>query len=210
MRKALHLPTWLLPICILAWSSVLRAGSPPRIDDWVPLSWWTPVQSVTGRLNDDRFDDIAVVLERQQDAPEDAQFERGSMGLLILFGTKAGRWRRGPLVPGILPCTVCSDRLSRGQESALFDLSISADGTLEIGWIQKRAGTKAVRLFFGWDNAHQALGLFADDMALIRPVNHGRTRVRRDYRAGMMWIDGEPRSMPPRFISIEDVSAEQY
>jgi hypothetical protein len=201
---------WLLPLCLLAWSGTLRAGPPPRIDDWVPLAWWTPVQSVAGRLNDDAFDDIAVVLERQQDAPEDAQFERGSMGLLILFGTKKGRWRRGPLVPGILPCTVCSDRLSRGQESALFDLSISADGILEIGWIHKGVGTKAVRLFIGWDKGYKALGLLADDVALIRPVSHGRTRVRRDYRAGMMWIDGEPRSMPPRFIPIEDVSSAQY
>lgn len=199
----------LLPLCLLAWSASTPA-QPPRIDDWVPRDWWTPVQFVTGGLNGDDFDDIAVVLERQRDAPEDPRFERGSLALMILFGTEAGRWRLGPMVPGMLPCTVCSDRLSGGQESALYDLSISDDGVLEIGWVQKGAGMKAVRLFIGWDNAYQGVGLLADDVALIRPAPHGRTRVKRDYRAGMLWIDGEPRSMPPRFIPIEDVSAEQY
>jgi hypothetical protein len=148
----------LLPLCLLACSGALWAGPPPRIDDWVPLAWWTPVQSVAGKLNDDAFDDLAVVLERQQDAPEDAQFERGAMALLILFGSKQGRWRRGHLVPGMLPCTVCSSKLGGGQESALFDLSISADGILEIGWIQQRAGTKAVRLFIGWDASPPSAG----------------------------------------------------
>ena len=207
----------LLTVHLLAWPAATPAqppiateGAPPRINDWVPLEWWSPVQSVNGTLNDDAFDDIAVVLERKQDAPEEKRFGRGSLALMILYGDEAGGWRRGPMVPGMLPCTLCSDRLGLGQESALFDLSISADGILEIAWVHQREGMKAVRLFIGWDNAYQGLGLLADDVTLIRPVSGGRSRVRRDYRAGMMWIDGEPRSMPPRFILIEDVSAEQY
>ena len=199
----------LLPIFLLIWITATPA-QPPRIGDWVSLSEWTPVQFVAGKLNGDDLDDVAVVLERQQDSREDAQLKRGSLALIILFSTESGRWRRGPMVPGMLPCTVCSDRLGGGQESALFDLSISAGGILEIAWVHKRAGTKAVRLYIGWDDAYQGLGLLADDVALIRPVTLGRTRVKRDYRAGMMWIDGKPRSMPPRFIPIEDVSAEQY
>jgi len=207
----------LLTVLLLTWSAATLAqspfaadGTPPRIDDWVPLDWWSPVQFVSGLLNDDRFDDIAVVLERKRDAPEEKRFERGSLALLILYSDEAGGWRRGPMVPGMLPCTRCSDRLGLGQESALFDLSISADGILEIAWVHQREGMKAVRLFIGWDNAYQGLGLLADDVTLIRPVSGGRGRVRRDYRAGMMWIDGEPRSMPPRFIPIADVAAEQY
>jgi hypothetical protein len=207
----------LLIVSLLTWSAATLAqppfspeGGPPRIDDWIPLDWWSPVQFVSGTLNDDAFDDLAVVLERKQDAPEEKRFERGSSALMILYGDAAGGWRRGPMVPGMLPCTQCSNRLGLGQESALFDLSISADGILEIAWVQQREAMKAVRLFIGWDPSDKGLGLLADDVTLIRPVSGGRSRIRRDYRAGMMWIDGEPRSMPPRFIPIEDITAEQY
>lgn len=208
---------WLIGWCLLASTTAIPAqtqaqaqSGPPRIDDWVPLEWWSPVQFVTGLLNEDAIEDIAVVLERQQDAPEDRRFERGSRSLLVLYGTEAGGWRRGPMVPGMLPCTVCSGRLGKGQESVMFDLSISADGILEVAWLGRREGMKAVRLFIGWDSAYGDLGLLADDVSLVSPISHARSRVRRDYRAGMMWVDGEPRAMPPRFIPIEDVSAEQY
>ena len=189
---------------------LIDPGLPPRINDWIPLSWWSPVRFAEGRLNADPYVDLAVLLERKQDAPEDRRYARGSRALLVLYGLPGGSWRRGPLIPGMLPCASCSDTLGGGRESELYDLSISADGVLEIAWIHKRAGIKSVRLFIGWDTGYDGLGLLADDIAQIQPVSHGRTRVRRDYRAGIMWVDGEPRSMPPRFIPIEDVSAAQY
>jgi hypothetical protein len=61
----------------------------------------------------------------------------------------------------------------------------------------------------GWDKAHGRLGLLADDVSVINPYG-GRSRVRRDYRGGVMWVDGEPRDMQSRFIPIENVLADGY
>jgi hypothetical protein len=181
----------------------------PRVDNWLPRDWWTPESVVSGRLDDDPYDDLAVVVQRRVAAPEDPAFPRGSRALFVLFGTADGGWRRGPLLPGLLPCVDCISSLGGTIGSAVFDLDISADGLLEIGWIERKRGTKAVRLIIGWDATYDALGLYADDVQLLRPGG-GRRHVRRDYRAGRMWVDGVAADMPARFIPISEVSATQY
>lgn len=182
---------------------------PPRVDDWLPSDWWTPERVVCGRLDDDAYDDLAVVVQRGHEAPEDPKFPRGARGLFVLFGTADGRWRRGPLVPGLLPCVECSSSLSGNIAAAVVDLSITPDGLLELSWVERRRVTKAVRLAIGWDRTHRALGLYTDDITIIRPRG-GRSHVHRDYRAGRMWVDGMPQAMPARFIPIDEVSADQY
>ncbi|QQO52924.1 MAG: hypothetical protein N838_05620 [Thiohalocapsa sp. PB-PSB1] len=208
----------LAPGLVFLFISASVLAEPPRINDWVPLVWWSPVQFASGLLNDDSLEDLAVVLERKYDAPEDPAFERGSLALLVLFRTEAENetdeetktWRRGYLIPGMLPCVSCSGKLSHGRESALFDLSISADGILEIGWIQKREAIKAVRLYITWHAEQQGLVLLSDDVVQIKPGTSEQTRLRRHYLNGTQWIDGELRNIPPRVIPIEDLSAEQY
>ncbi|WP_058556432.1 hypothetical protein [Thiohalocapsa sp. ML1] len=182
---------------------------PPLVDKWLPNDWWTPEQVVSGRLNDDDYDDLAVVVQRRIEAPEDPKFPRGSRALFVLYGTADGRWRRGELVPGLLPCGECSSALSGTIGAALFDLRITPDGVLELGWVARDRGTKAVRLTIGWDRTFRALGLYVDEVQLLRPRG-GRSRVRRDYRAGRMWVDGVAEDMPARFIPIGEVSASQY
>jgi len=182
---------------------------PPRVDDWLPSDWWTPARVVSGHLNDDPYDDLAVVVQRQRDAPEDPAYPRGARGLFVLFGTPDGGWRRGLLAPGMLPCVECGSGLSGNIASAVVDLEITADGLLEISWVQRRRSTKAVRLLLGWDRIYETLGLYADDITVIRPRG-GRSHVRRDYRAGRIWVDGVPADMPPRFIPVEEISAELY
>jgi hypothetical protein len=182
---------------------------PPRVDDWLPNDWWTPVRVVSGRLNDDAYDDLAVLVERRTDAPEDPAYPRGSRGLFVIFGQPDGSWRRGPLAAGILPCIDCVSSLGGRIGSAVFDLDITPGGFLEVGWVERGRFTKAVRLRIGWDAYHGALGLYSDDVRIMRP--HGpRGHVRRDYRAGRIWVDGVPQEMPARFIPIEEVSAATY
>lgn len=190
-------------------STAAAPALPPRVDDWLPSDWWTPARVVSGRLNDDRYDDLAVVVQRQREAPEDPAYPRGARGLFVLFGTPGGGWRRGPLAPGMLPCVECSSGLSGNIGSAVVDLEITADGLLAVSWVQRRRSTKAVRLLLGWDRTYQTLGLYADDITVIRPRG-GRSHVRRDYRAGRIWVDGVPADMPPRFIPVEEISAELY
>ena len=189
--------------------SSLPMTVPPVIDDWVPRTWWQPIDTAYGRVNDDALDDLVVVLQRPQFAPEDPDWPRGSRALLVLFQTARGGWRRGPLVPGLLPCADCTATLSGTAESVLFDISIPSQGVVEIGWVQRRHSTKAVRLRFGWDSGSRELMLVADDVSVINPYD-GRSRVRRDYRRGVMWVNGQPRDMPPEQIRIEDVSAAAY
>jgi len=182
---------------------------PPVIEDWLPPSWWQPIDIVYGLLDDDSFEDMVVLLQRPADAPEDPPWSRGTRALLVLFNDQQGGWRRGPLVPGLLPCADCSGRLTRTTESALYDIEIGPDGVLEIGWIHRDASTKAVRLYIGWDEAERRLGLLADDVSVINRYGV-RYRVRRDFGAGTMSVDGRLQPMPPRFIPIEDVSAASY
>lgn len=189
--------------------TIAPVALPPRVDDWLPSDWWTPARVVSGHLNGDPYDDLAVVVQRQREAPEDLAYPRGARGLFVLFGTPDGGWRRGPLAPGMLPCVECSSGLSGNIASAVVDLEITADGLLEVSWVQRRRSTKAVRLLLGWDRIHQTLGLYADDITVIRPRG-GRSHVRRDYRAGRVWVDGVPADMPARFIPVEEISAEHY
>ena len=182
---------------------------PPRVDAWLPRDWWTPEQAVSGRLNDDDYDDVVVVVQRRVDAPEDPAFPRGSRALFVLYGMPDGRWLRGALVPGLLPCGECTSALAGTIGAALFELELSDDGLLSLGWVARDRGTKAVRLIIGWDPTFRALGLYADDVRLLRPRG-GESHVRRDYRAGRMWVDGVAEDMPARFIPIEEVSASQY
>lgn len=186
------------------------AAAPPVIGDWVPRSWWRPIDVVYGRLDGDERDDVVALLQRPEDAPEDPRWPRGSRALLILFGDEDGGWRRGPLVPGILPCASCMGTLSGTTESAVIDVAIPRPGMLELGWIHRRHSIKAVRLRFGWEEQRQRLVLIADDVNVIDPRDGKRSRVRRDYRQGRMWIDGESRSIPARLVPIEDVSAAAY
>jgi len=184
--------------------------APPVIDDWVPRSWWRPIDVVYGRLDGDELDDVVALLQRPEDAAEDPRWPRGSRALLILFGDEDVGWRRGPLVPGLLPCASCTGTLSGTTESAVIEVAIPRPGVLEIGWIHRRHSIKAVRLRFGWEQQRQQLALIADDVNVIDPRDGRRSRVRRDYRQGRMWIDGESRSMPARLVPIEDVSAAAY
>lgn len=183
---------------------------PPRVDDWLPSDWWTPTQVASGRLNDDPYDDLAVVVLRRTEAPEDPAYPRGARGLFVIFGMADGGWRRGPMAPGLLPCLDCVNTLGGRIGSAVFDLSISADGLLEIGWVERTRFIKAVRLSIGWDRSYGALGLYADDVWVIRPQQAGRGHVRRDYRAGRIWVDGVMQQLPARFIPVEEVKADQY
>ncbi|MCG6941785.1 MAG: hypothetical protein LJE69_11120 [Thiohalocapsa sp.] len=189
--------------------SAAREVLPPRIEDWLPRDWWVPVQAVGGRIDEDAYDDLVVLVERRTDAPDDPAFPRGSRGLFILFGDAVGGWRRGQLAAGLLPCVDCLSTLGGTIGSAVFDLEVSEDGLVEVGWLERGRLTKAVQLQIGWDQTHRALGLYSDDIRIIRPQG-GRSHVRRDYRAGRMWVDGVPRPMPARFIPIEHVLAQQY
>jgi hypothetical protein len=186
------------------------AELPPRVDDWLPRDWWTPTQVVSGRLNDDPYDDLAVLVLRRTEAPEDPDYPRGSRGLFVIFGMPDGGWRRGPMAAGLLPCLDCVNTLGGRIGSAVFDISINDDGLLEIGWVERMRFIKAVRLSIGWDSTYGALGLSADDVWVIRPGQGGRGHVRRDYRAGRIWVDGVMQSLPARFIPIEQVKADQY
>ncbi|MGB5834063.1 MAG: hypothetical protein WBG92_19045 [Thiohalocapsa sp.] len=212
MQRSLALAT-----CVLSWYISAQAqpprlsgGEPPRIGDWVTLDWWTPMQSVSGLLNADDLEDIAVILERTQDTPEEKTFERGDRALLILYGTESGGWRQGAMVPGMLPCSNCSDAAGSGEEATILDLSIADDRVLEIAWLLRNGSTQAVRLFIGWDDTQERLGLIADDVIRIQPVTGERNRVRRDYRAGKMWADGAPSAMRPRFIPIDELATDAY
>ncbi|WP_462331200.1 hypothetical protein [Thiohalocapsa halophila] len=211
-------PVWACALAIALASPPAAAQEPgttasamlaPRVDDWLPSDWWTPARVVSGHLNDDPYDDLAVVVQRQREAPEDPAYPRGARGLFVLFGTPDGGWRRGLLAPGMLPCVECGSGLSGNIASAVVDLEITADGLLEISWVQRRRSTKAVRLLLGWDRIYETLGLYADDITVIRPRG-GRSHVRRDYRAGRIWVNGVPTDMPPRFIPVEEISAELY
>jgi hypothetical protein len=182
---------------------------PPRVDDWLPNDWWTPERVVSGRLNDDAFDDLAVVVRRQVEAPDDPAFPRGSRALFVIYGGADGVWRRGPLVAGLLPCADCTNALGGNIGSAVLELDINQDGLLEVSWIEHRRFVKAVRLLIGWDATYGALGLHADDVRILRRRG-GPSHVRRDYRAGRIWVDGVAQEMPARFIPIEDVSAASY
>jgi hypothetical protein len=182
---------------------------PPLVDDWLPQSWWRPIDIVSGPIDGDAFDDMVLVLERPEDAPEDADWPRGSRALFILFRDPDGGWRRGPLVPGLLPCATCMGTLSGITESAIFDLAIPQPGILEIAWVHRRYSTKAVRLRLGWQEQWRHMILLTDDVSVINPFG-GRSRVRRDYRRGMMWVDGQPKSMRPEYIRVEQVSADAY
>jgi hypothetical protein len=185
--------------------------APPLVNDWLPSDWWVPEQVTTGRLNPDAFDDLAIVVIRRNDAPEDAAFPKGARALFILYGQAGGRWRRGELVPGLLPCATCTNALSGiggGINSALFDIQISTDGLLDVSWIQRERLTKAIRLYIGWDSGEQALGLLRDEIRVVGPG--GTRRIQRDYRAGLLWVNGEPQAMPARFIPIRDVRADSY
>lgn len=182
---------------------------PPRVSDWLPSDWWTPVRVVSGRLDDDTYDDLAVLVERRQAAPDDPAYPRGARGLFVLFGKPDGGWRRGPLATGLLPCVECTSRLGGNIGAAVVDLAITADGLLELSWVERHRATKAVRVVIGWDSTYGALGLQTDDITVMRPRG-GRSHVRRDYRAGRMWVNGVPEDMPARFIPIEEISAGQY
>ncbi len=205
-------PASLLLLAALAVADLASGATPvlpPRVDDWLPRDWWVPAEAVSGRLNEDPYEDLVVLVERRAEVPDDPAFPRGSRGLFVLFGDPDGRWRRGPLLPGLLPCADCRSTLGGRIGSAVFDLAMPAEGLVEVGWVERGRVTKAVRLQIRWDPAHRALGLHADDIRTLLPRG-GRSHVRRDYRAGRMWVDGVPRDMPARFIPIEDVSAEQY
>jgi hypothetical protein len=76
--------------------------------------------------------------------------------------------------------------------------------------VERTRFIKAVRLSIGWDSTFGALGLYADDVRFIRPQQGGRRHVRRDYRAGRMWVDGVMQPLAARFIPIEEVKADQY
>ena len=203
------LPVLLAAVLLTAAAPAAEPLLPPRVDDWLPRDWWTPVQVVSGRINEDGFDDLVVLVERRTDAPEDPAFPRGSRGLFVVLGTPDGGWRRGQLAPGILPCVDCLSTLGGRIGSAVFDLSIPEDNVVEVGWLERGRVTKAVQLVLGWDQTEGALGLDADDIQLVLPRG-GRSHVRRDYRAGRIWVNGLARDMPARFIPIEDVSAAQY
>ncbi|WP_295881742.1 hypothetical protein [uncultured Thiohalocapsa sp.] len=179
------------------------------MSDWLPSDWWTPVRVVSGRLDDDPYDDLAVLVERRQAAPDDPAYPRGARGIFVVFGRPDGGWRRGPLAPGLLPCVECTSSLSGNIGAAVVDMAITADGLLELSWVERRRVTKAVRVVIGWDPTFGALGLQTDDITIIRPRG-GRSHVRRDYRAGRMWVDGVPEDMPARFIPIEEISAGQF
>lgn len=189
-------------------AAIWRQSIPPVVDKWLPSDWWVPERSVSGHINADPHEDLAIVVARRVDAPEDPDFPRGSRGLLVLFGDDDGRWRRGAMLPGLLPCVECTGALGGRIGSALFDIEVSADGLLEVGWVARKQFTKGVRLWIGWDSGERGLGLLADEVSIIRPGHRGL--IHRDYRAGRMWVDGAEIEMPARFIPIEDVSAEQY
>lgn len=187
--------------------------APVEIGKWVPPTWWTPTQAISGDLDRDGLPDLFVVLERRVFAPEQPEVPRGTRAVQILFGMPgATKWRPGPLVPGLLPCADCTGGLTGLLESALFDLGMRDDGVLEVGWISRhrRGETQAVRLYLGWDAQHRQLALLADDV-LTEAVDSGaRHRRRRDFVAGRQWLDGLSRPLSPAFIPIEEVSAAAY
>ena len=215
-----RLSAWLVTGCLLA--SAAAAGPPPAavdapaappappvLDDWLPQTWWQPIDIVPGRVDGDALDDMVVVLERPADAPEDPRWQQGSRALFVLFQDPDSGWRAGPLVPGILPCATCTGTLSGVTESAIFDLDIPEPGIIEVAWVHRRFSSKAVRLRLGWDEDRGDIVLLSDDVSVHNPYA-GRSRVRRDYRRGLMWVDGKPQSIPPRTIPMEQVSADAY
>lgn len=186
------------------------APLPPAISRWLPPSWWVPVQAVQGDLNANGLADLAIIVERPRFTTEDPAWPAGARGLLVLFAEAPGQYAESVFVPGLLPCADCLDSLNRGVESVVTELAIADDGALELGWLHRRDGTRAVRLFIAWDAREARLGLRADDVIRLDDARGQRTRTRRDFRTGQQWRDGVEQPISARFIPIEAVSADDY
>ena len=184
------------------------------INQWLPSDWWVPRSIARGDLNGDLSEDVAVVIERPDDAPDDPTWPKGSRGLLILFGVPAlETYEYVTLAPGVLPCRNCIGGLTSALTAAVLDVSIE-DGLLSVEWIDaaadKAADITAVMLVFRYDAESDQIRLIKD-RTITRDTKRGiETRLERDYLGGTMLLNGELHPLDTKPPAIESVLASDY
>lgn len=183
---------------------------PPRLAQWFRMDAWQATRSASGDLDQDGHVDIAVILERTAEPGGRIDPPRSKRLLVILQSDADGQWRRGPALRELLPCGRCGDVHSGVVESMVFDLTVTDDNVLEIGWLQQRDTLAGVWLRIGWDEQAGELALLGDQITTAGRSYDEHTRLERDYQAGVERRDGGEQAIEPRLIPATEVNASDY
>jgi hypothetical protein len=200
----------ILPLVLLLTAYPAAAGerTAGSIERFVPEGW-EPTQSAAGDLNGDGIKDLAVVVERSDEAEGDDIRAQGSRGLLVLFGKPDGGYRFQAFAPDALPCAYCLGAMGAAPGTPAFELRI-ANRELSVGWIRGSRETTAVKLVIAYDAKRNQLGLLGDEVITTDRLTGKTTIQHRNYATGTLTVNGSESRLEPRFIPIIEVSAEDY
>jgi hypothetical protein len=200
----------LAPYAAVAASESDEGPKSPQLSQWFRMDAWRATRSASGDLNGDGHVDIAVILERTLEPGGRADPPLSARQLVILNSDKNGNWRRGAALDSLLPCGRCGDALSGVVESMIFDLTITDDNVMEIGWLQQRDNLAGVWLHIGWNAEAGTLALLGEQVTTAGRHYADHRLLRRDYRAGVEHRDGQQWTIEPRVIPLNDVAAADF
>ncbi len=170
---------------------------------------WSVMQTVAGDLNNDGAADLVAVVLRGESAGGNRAEEEGARGLLVLFADPEGGYRVQDFAPLALPCAYCLGALGGAPDAPTFELAIE-DGELAVGWLRGSREMVEVKLIVAYDAERDALRLAGDEAVTSDRLSGASSRMSRDYVSGTQTVDGAVTKIPPQFIPLAEVSADDY
>lgn len=206
-----RIPLLLALVAMVSFAALAQEDEGPRPVDvgrWVS-ALWEPLYTQGGDLQGDAAEEVVAILHRYDAVPGDEQVPVGARGLAIFMLNQRGGYVRTGLAERILPCVTCLGPIHGDPGGMPFEIDID-NRELRIGWVSNADGLISVRLTIAWDAEQGGYALVADEVVRAGAGVGARTRRVRDYRAGTETVNGETRSIEPRFIPIAEVSALDY